>query len=213
MILLGIKQFLRSDELLDVEVHDFVRDLQIIKKEKGVEALVMKICGKSDDIPKDLIIWADEEYPEFCPIRHLLLYVKLSGLKSGYLFPPEWTLPDAATGKSILPYDYDDFLAKMKVLCVEKLGQRSRDNIYGTHILRKTAYLFAIWGVLKVQKVQISEASDVPKLSRAAIMQSAITKLFAMLLLMPGTPLDYMSGVVGHAFQTKMRCPSGKTST
>jgi hypothetical protein len=29
--------------------------------------------------------------------------------------------------------------------------------------------------------------------------------------LIPGTPLDYMSGVVGHAFQTKMRCPSGKT--
>jgi hypothetical protein len=56
---------------------------------------------------------------------------------------------------------------------VEKLGRRSKDNIYGTHILRKTAYLFAIWGVLKVQKVQISEASDVPKLSMAAIMQSA----------------------------------------
>ena len=55
MILLG-KQFLRSGELLDVEVHDFVRDLQIIKKEKGVEALVMKICGKSDDVPKHLIL-------------------------------------------------------------------------------------------------------------------------------------------------------------
>jgi hypothetical protein len=57
---------------LDVEVHDFVRDLQIIKKEKDVEALVMKICGtnKSDDVPKDLIIWADKEYPKFCPIRH-----------------------------------------------------------------------------------------------------------------------------------------------
>jgi hypothetical protein len=106
----------------------------------------MKICGKSDDVPKDLIVWADKEYPEFCPIRHLLLYVKLSGLKSGYLFPPEWTLPDAATGKSILPYDYDDFLAKMKVICVEKLGRRSKDNIYGTHIIRKTAYLFAFWG-------------------------------------------------------------------
>jgi hypothetical protein len=77
---------------LDVEVHDYVLDLQIIKKEKGVEALVMQICGKSDDVPKDLIIWADEEYPELCPICHLLLYVKLSSLKSGCLFPPEWKL-------------------------------------------------------------------------------------------------------------------------
>jgi hypothetical protein len=173
MILLGIKQFLRSDELLEIQVDDFTSDLQIIRPEKGVEALVMKVCGKTDPVPLDLIIWADDEYPEFCPIRHLLLYVKLSGLKSGYLFPPEWTLPDASTGMSILPYDYDDFLAKMKVLCVEKLGRRSKDNIYGTHILRKTAYLFAIWGVLKVQKVQISESTDVPKLSMAAIMQSA----------------------------------------
>jgi hypothetical protein len=53
---------------------------------------------------------------------------------------------------------------------VEKLGQRSKGNIYAMHILHKTAYLFAIWGVLKVQKMQISEASGVPKLSMAAIM-------------------------------------------
>jgi hypothetical protein len=86
----------------------------------------MKICGKSDDVPKNLIVWADEEYPEFCPICHFFLYVKLSGLKSGYLFPPEWTLPDAATGKSILPYDYDDFLANEGSMCGKSLVEEAR---------------------------------------------------------------------------------------
>jgi hypothetical protein len=124
------------------------------------------------------VTYSSIKVTELCPndiitLIDVLLYVKLSGLKAGYLFPTEWTLPDAATGKSILPYDYDDCLAKMKVPCVEKLGGRSKDNIYGRHILRKTAYLFAIWRALKVQTVQISEASDVPKLSMAAIMQPA----------------------------------------
>jgi hypothetical protein len=35
---------------------------------------------------------------------------------------------------------------------------------------------YAIWGVLKVQKVQISKVTDLPKLSMAAIMQLACHK-------------------------------------
>jgi integrase len=50
IILLGIKQFLRSDELLDIEVDDFISNLQIIRPEKGVEALVMKICGNTNPV-------------------------------------------------------------------------------------------------------------------------------------------------------------------
>jgi hypothetical protein len=122
MILLGIKHFLRSDELLDIEVGDFISALQIIRPEQRFEALVIKVWCKTDPVPLDLIIWTDDEYLEFYPICHLLLYAKLLGLKSGNLFPPEWMLPDASTRKSILPYEDDDFLAKMKVKCVEKLA-------------------------------------------------------------------------------------------
>jgi integrase len=86
MILLGIKLFLRSDELLTLCMNQFDNRLYIVNDDE-VRGIALYIKGKSDRRKQYLYIWADENCPEFCPLRHLLVYVAVSGNTSGYLFP------------------------------------------------------------------------------------------------------------------------------
>ena len=80
MILMGIKLFLRADELINMKMSDFLIDLQIVNEVSGVTGLAVKVKGKSDKESKVLVIWHDEMFPEFDLIKHLLLYVKCVGL-------------------------------------------------------------------------------------------------------------------------------------
>jgi hypothetical protein len=170
MVILGVKLFLRAEELATIQMEDFIESLQIITPERGVRALAIQVCGKSDIKNVPLILFTDEEFPEFCPVRHLLLWVHLSGVKSGYLFPEEWTRCNANNDEC---YNYKHFLAKLKFLCVEKLGRRSESSIYGTDFLRNTGYLFAIWGILKVQPSSLKDCDEIPNLYMGALMNDA----------------------------------------
>jgi hypothetical protein len=57
-------------------------------QERGPSALCVKIKGTNGVTPYYMVIWAESEYPKFCPVRHLLYYLRLSGVKKGSLFPP-----------------------------------------------------------------------------------------------------------------------------
>ena len=54
----------------------------------SVCSLAGEAQGKQDDHPVRLVLHIDKEYPEFCPVRHLLWYLKVFNIKSGYLFSP-----------------------------------------------------------------------------------------------------------------------------
>jgi hypothetical protein len=43
--------------------------------------------GKADPAPVPLYIWADDVHPQFCPVRHFLTWIALSGITSGAFFP------------------------------------------------------------------------------------------------------------------------------
>jgi len=73
-------------------------------------------------------------------------------------------------GYSSEAFNYHDFLEDCRSLCVEFLNRDPTRATFGTHIMRKTAYLFAIWGVLKEQS---SSLEAVEPLCMAAIMKSA----------------------------------------
>ena len=81
-------------------------------------------------------------------MRHLLLWLKVSGIKSGYLFP-DLVNSQLEDGKYSMRMSYPYFLRFLKDLAINVLGRDVTDHIFGTHILRKTGYLFAIWGVLR----------------------------------------------------------------
>jgi hypothetical protein len=86
MTLLGIKLFLRSSELLSLTFEQFDQKLSIVNADE-VRAVALWVQGKTDQTRKYLYIWRDEQCPEFFPLRHLLVYLAITGIKTAVLFP------------------------------------------------------------------------------------------------------------------------------
>ena len=86
MILLGIKLFLRSDELLCLTVEQFCTKMAQVDPE-GVRSLAAWIQGKSDNAPILLNIYSDPADYEFDLVHHLLVYIKTFNIQNGLLFP------------------------------------------------------------------------------------------------------------------------------
>jgi hypothetical protein len=141
MLLVGINLFLRSEELLQLQFSDFVPAYTFFQSDKGkIQGLVFKVQGKSDHQVQYLRLWANNSHPELCPVIHLLIYIAMSGRTDGFIFP--------STDNANNIFDYSKFLDTVKRLCVDICGYKEQIRRFGTHILRKTAYLFAIFGTL-----------------------------------------------------------------
>jgi hypothetical protein len=141
MFLVGINLFLRSEELLKLQFSDFVPDYTYFQGERmKIQCLVFQVQGKSDHQLQYLRLWANNSHPELCPVIHLLIYIAMSGRTEGFLFP--------STDNANNIFDYSKFLDIVKRLCVDICGYDEQIRRFGTHILRKTAYLFAIFGTL-----------------------------------------------------------------
>jgi integrase len=174
MVIMGIKLFARISELLSIRMDDFDPSLMLLEnKYCHVAALVVKILGKGGNYHW-LSIYADDVFPELCPIRALLLYISLSGITEGYLFPKCLDSSTESTGNAgvcTAHYSYPTFIRKMKLLLTctlcREMGPR---DIFGTHILRKTAYLFAIFGMLRQFGGEVRNLHD---MLMTGIMESA----------------------------------------
>jgi hypothetical protein len=103
-----------------------------------------------------LNVTEDEENPEFCPLRHLLIYIYLIKIKDGHLFPPASvlnSLPQNGFFKEWMTYD--SFNNNMTATLRLTLGAEDGSK-WGTHTCRKTAYLIAIWGGGSVESIMAS---------------------------------------------------------
>jgi hypothetical protein len=161
MTLLGVKLFLRSDELLDLRLFPDADDgngaventinwpLCKISPGGAVEFLAFNIKGKTDHSIKTLMVGLHDKVPELCPVRHLLAWIYISKIRGGYLFPPDKKLkdgkfPDGFFGKTMSRGRYH---ALYKQYCESYLDPvRLKTCHFGTHSNRKTGYLFAVWG-------------------------------------------------------------------
>jgi hypothetical protein len=98
-----------------------------------------------------LAIWDDTVCPDFSATRAIMLWIALSGIKTGYLFPlPHW-FQDGGTkpGDPIVTehMEYSSYLAVFKRIIKTVLGQFDlKKYIVGTHTMRRTAFLLAYWG-------------------------------------------------------------------
>ena len=150
MINLGITLFLRASEIITLKCEDFLMDHSIVHP-NAIKALVVKIKGKTEHGDADsanLQIRRDDLYPEFCVVRSLFSWVKSQGIKSGYLFRSDADPDDPNQHMS-----YSCFLNRLKAMLgsvfPDIFGKEGKTAFQvGTHTLRKTAYLFAIWGIL-----------------------------------------------------------------
>ena len=183
MVIMGIKLFLRISELLSIKIEDFDPELMMLESTSCyLSALALRIKGKWGDYHW-LSMYVDNKFPELCPVRALLLYISLSGITEGLIFPKflpgttEATPDDSGTqsagddDQSTPHYPYAVFIRKMKDLLTRTLArQMGPRDIFGTHILRKTAYLFAIFGMLRQYG---GEVRNLHNLLMTGIMDSA----------------------------------------
>ena len=86
IIMISICLFLRHDEYYNMKIEDIVWDLCIFKNGLPV-ALTIQVCGKRDKVVRLLMLWRMDDVPQFCPVRHLVSYIHLAGIKKKYLFP------------------------------------------------------------------------------------------------------------------------------
>ena len=86
MIIVGVRLFLRCDEIISMKTNDFVENLQLINDHGTVNTVAVKVKGKSDKIPQILLIHNDFKCTDLCALKHLLFWMKCSGVQDGYIF-------------------------------------------------------------------------------------------------------------------------------
>jgi hypothetical protein len=144
IVLMAIRLFLRHDEFHDIKLEEFLPDLFEIK-DGNVSALAIEVYGKADKRWVSLKLWANDEWPDIDPVRYLLIYLKLTGIKSGYLFPSAKELEaKPADGVYKTTVSYSTFMFQLKNICIEVLPKR-KDLKIGCQVWRKTGYLFGIF--------------------------------------------------------------------
>lgn len=170
IILITCRMFLREFEVANFSFDSINHDITIVKSNDNIEGIAFEIEGKCDAVPVTLMMWFDHELPEFCPVRHLLAWLKMSGIREGFFFPdynyldkeitknPKW---DGSCDSRIA---YADVLSAWKNLCGQLLD---REGKFGSHSGRKTAYLFGVWGG--------AEDSDLMLCARHKTLKNALT--------------------------------------
>ena len=137
--------FLRHDEYHQLTMESLQRDLCLIREDLTVDSLVFQIEGKRDKHPVNLTLWSNPDVPALCPVRHLLIYFRLIGIKKGFIFPTKKELLDRPqNGHYRTKIAYTTYLHKIKIY-LRKITDR-QDAKFGSHTPRKTGYLFAVWG-------------------------------------------------------------------
>jgi hypothetical protein len=95
----------------------------------------------------NITLWRDDDNPEFCPVTHLLVMVYILGSRTGFLFPSSTEvtrlLGNPNDSHCSQPMGYQTYESLLCDWCTRIL---SRAGPWGTHLARKTFYLFAIWG-------------------------------------------------------------------
>ena len=152
-LMISICLFLRFDDIEGLMISAFQPEHFVFDGFGHIRALCLKVCGKTDNQITSLLLWRDDTCPEFCPVRLLLVYLHISGIKSGTLFPSEEELIAApASGVYSTSVTYDVLNKRMTHLVRNVLGLPESFKV-GLHMSRRTAYLFAIFGDGKVTNI------------------------------------------------------------
>lgn len=155
IIICAVKQAWRHDDYYDLEFDKMLPEHFEIRPD-FISALAMEVNGKADQGWIQQKLHADNEYPELCPVRPLLIYMHVIGVQGGFLFPSDDELshpPDDGIYKTTI--DYQTFLDQFKRLSYRILPPRPGFKI-GCQTFRKTFYCVAVFGGGEEADVQMS---------------------------------------------------------
>lgn len=198
LLLVAIRCFLRCDEVASIDISDFaIRAIELNKERKRVEHLALWVRGKGDKQYVLLSLWRDDENPEFCPVRAVLIYLAAANLSGGCLFPRYEDLEDHHVDKDSAAKSFEHSVTYGYIRTELKKAIDScfggdehafpvHECKVGTHTMRKTAYLFAVFSVLSkydlqgravirdgAYRIQPLEMDDIEKAARHGNHQSS----------------------------------------
>jgi hypothetical protein len=144
MFLMGIRLFLRFDEVTDVEMAHFrIQCFAVLESEIRIDKLVLFVNGKADLEDITLSIFRDDENKEFCLVRALLIYLAMARITKGLLFPKYENLkfnldPRNTPNNFTLANDdgipYTRFLDDLKVrICI--FDRNTKEHCYSLFIV------------------------------------------------------------------------------
>ena len=108
----------------------------------SVKGLAFNIDGKCETVHLTFAMWNDKDCPEFLASTALLIWMAVSGIKLGPLFPTRDELRVEKNGTNI---SYGTCLNCFKNLCTGilklEINGKTDPRIFGTHMLCKTSFL------------------------------------------------------------------------
>lgn len=148
LVLVAVSLFLREDEVTGLQYEDIQWDMSLQNADGSVEYVVVRVQGKTDKHPAILVLYRNRRCPQLCPVTLLVWWLSMSGIRSGYLFPPfarfqhmgRWAPACNAVEERVSRTTVHDALRRV-------LGQvAGTGNKWGTHTCRKTGFLIATFG-------------------------------------------------------------------
>jgi len=168
MILLSVKMYLRAEEVCSIRLEHFLKEWFVLDEtSEKVKALAVKVKGKTDDDWLRFFIYRSDDCPEFCAMRHLLVYLHSCEITGDH----GWLFPSLHARSRHVPYE--KFLRNMRVRFTDLLDRRLPLTC---HSLRKTGYLFAIWGDARIDVIRLDARHMCTKTS-LAYEQDAVSML------------------------------------
>jgi hypothetical protein len=153
---------------MQMKVEDLPHEFFIVK-DGNVEALATKIKGKCDTKVHTMALWDDKECPEFSPSRALMVWLAVSGITSGYIFPPRSFLQSGLAHKQPAGTHaaYSTLLEHIRNLVLNtcEIPDDMMTNLFiSTHLLRMTAYLLAMWGLgFRASDIDMANIGESPR--------------------------------------------------
>jgi hypothetical protein len=126
----------------------------------------------------------DDECPEFRPVHILLVYIHLTKVQGGFLFPSELQLlHPPSNAVFVTQISYGALQECMTLLVKDVLGLSRLSAKVDLHLLQKTGYLFGIWGDAEVATLAKSARHKCIDIANAYLQDAAYLKTVSHLQL------------------------------
>ena len=114
----------------------FIPEQFVFDAARNIMGMCLKVFGKSDKDWVTLMLWTDDECPEFCPVCLLLVYIYVSKIKGGFLFPSKVELNNPPSdGIFVTQVSYSVMRERVASLVKDVLGLSGESFKVGLHLL------------------------------------------------------------------------------
>jgi hypothetical protein len=142
LIVIGASCFCRIDELITIKLEHINVRMSNFRDDGTLNALCIQVKGKKDEF-QYLYMYANRSNQLLCPINNFLWWISLTKIKSGFLIPLKSNLTKGFAKNFVFKkhMGYKTMLDLVK----KKFSAIQPNFDYGTHSIRRTAFLLALW--------------------------------------------------------------------